>query len=209
MSQLRFLFSLTVISVLALSLTGHVWAKTSANLIHEAEYSILLKQHGEKWAAEDREIDARLETLRKKHGKRPNIIYIMWDDMKYGAIGHEMFNKVTGYTSPNINKLAAEGMSFTRMYSEPSCTPTRVAAMTGRQPVRSGMIFPIFPVHQMGLSASVQEHCWVSHAIGKFACSLVLPSQPPATSASATSATPKGRISRRRVIGAHPRAGCR
>ena len=61
-----------------------------------------------------------------------------------------MLNKVTGYTSPNINKLAAEGMTFTRMYTEPSCTPTRVAVTTGRHPVRSGMIFPIFPIHQMG-----------------------------------------------------------
>ena len=115
-------------------------------IVYESEYQVLVKQHGEKWAAEDREIQTRLDELRQKHGKRPNIIYIMWDDMKYGAIGHEMFNKVTGYTSPNINKLAAEGMTFTRMYSEPSCTPTRVAAMTGRQPVRSGMIFPIFPI---------------------------------------------------------------
>jgi len=74
--------------------------------------------------------------------------------MKYGAIGHPMLNNVTGYRSPNINKLAAEGMTFTRMYSEPSCTPTRVAAATGRQPVRSGMIFPIFPIHNMGLPGS-------------------------------------------------------
>jgi arylsulfatase A-like enzyme len=78
----------------------------------------------------------------------------MWDDMKYGAIGHPMLNQVTGYKSPNINKLADEGMTFTRMYSEPSCTPTRVAAITGRLPVRSGMIFPIFPIHRMGLPGS-------------------------------------------------------
>ncbi len=45
-------------------------------------------------------------------------------------------------------------MTFTRMYTEPSCTPTRVAVMTGRQPVRSGMDFPIFPIHQMGLPGS-------------------------------------------------------
>ena len=141
--------------VLAVVLSpGFLSSVNAKEIIYESEYQVLVKQHGEKWAAEDREIEGRLDALREKHGKRPNIIYIMWDDMKYGAIGHEMFNKVTGYTSPNINKLAAEGMTFTRMYSEPSCTPTRVAAMTGRQPVRSGMIFPIFPIHQMGLPAS-------------------------------------------------------
>ncbi len=40
------------------------------------------------------------------------------------------------------------------MYTEPSCTPTRVAAATGRLAVRSGMIFPIFPIHRMGLPDS-------------------------------------------------------
>ena len=123
-------------------------------IIHDSEFQILQEQHGDKWAAEDKTIEQKLDALRKKHGKRPNIIHIMWDDMKYGAIGHKMLNNVTGYKSPNINKMAADGMTFTRMYSEPSCTPTRVAAATGRQPVRSGMIFPIFPIHNMGLPGS-------------------------------------------------------
>jgi arylsulfatase len=123
-------------------------------IIHDSEFQLLWQQNGAEWTAEDKEIDAKLDALRQKHGKRPNIIHIMWDDMKYGAIGHPMLNNVTGYKSPNINQLAAEGMTFTRMYSEPSCTPTRVAAATGRQPVRSGMIFPIFPIHRMGLPGS-------------------------------------------------------
>ncbi|MHC4524555.1 MAG: sulfatase-like hydrolase/transferase, partial [Planctomycetota bacterium] len=123
-------------------------------IIHDSEYYTLEDQNGEKWAAEDKILDKKLAELREKHGKSPNIIHIMWDDMKYGAIGHQMLNNVTGYKSPNINKLAEAGMAFTRMYTEPSCTPTRVAAITGRQPVRSGMIFPIFPIHQMGLPAS-------------------------------------------------------
>jgi arylsulfatase len=126
----------------------------AGDIIHDAEYYILEAQNGEKWAAEDKVIDKKLAELRKKFGKSPNIIHIIWDDMKYGAIGHPMLNNVTGYKSPNINKLAEAGMTFTRMYTEPSCTPTRVAVMTGRQPVRSGMDFPIFPIHQMGLPGS-------------------------------------------------------
>ena len=124
------------------------------DIIHDSEFQLVQAQHAKKWKQEDKAVQQKLDALYKKHGKRPNIIYIMWDDMKYGAIGHPLLNNVTGYVSPNINKLAANGMSFTRMYSEPSCTPTRVAAMTGRQPVRSGMIFPIFPIHKMGLPAS-------------------------------------------------------
>jgi len=154
MKQLKFLFSFTMIFALVFFCVENTLAAEPSGIIYEAEFQKVLKQHAEKWAEEDKGIQQKLEALRKKHGKRPNIIHIMWDDMKYGAIGHEMLNKVTGYSSPNINKLAAEGMTFTRMYSEPSCTPTRVAAVTGRQPVRSGMIFPIFPIHNMGLPAS-------------------------------------------------------
>ena len=129
-------------------------ANAKRDIIHDSEFQIVQAQYAEKWKQEDASVQKKLDALEKKHGKRPNIIYIMWDDMKYGAIGHPMLNNVTGYVSPNINQLAAEGMTFTRMYSEPSCTPTRVAALTGRQPVRSGMIFPIFPIHRMGLPGS-------------------------------------------------------
>ena len=79
---------------------------SAEGIIHDAEQDILEAQHGEKWAAEDKEIDKKLAELEKKHGKKPNVIHIMWDDMKYGAIGHQMLNQVTGYTSPNINKIA-------------------------------------------------------------------------------------------------------
>jgi arylsulfatase len=154
MNKTKFLFSLIVIPLLVFSVAANTMAEEPAGIIHDSEFQLLQKQYGEKWAAEDKEIEKKLESLHEKHGKRPNIIHIMWDDMKYGAIGHPMLNNVTGYKSPNINKLAAEGMTFTRMYTEPSCTPTRVAAATGRQPVRSGMIFPIFPIHRMGLPGS-------------------------------------------------------
>ncbi len=155
MKAKRFINLMAIYAAFAVLLSaGAVAAKEGGDIIHDAEQQRLEDQHGKKWSAEDKEIDAKLEQLRKKFGKRPNIIHIMWDDMKYGAIGHPMLNQVTGYKSPNINKLAAEGMTFTRMYSEPSCTPTRVAAATGRLPVRSGMIFPIFPIHRMGLPGS-------------------------------------------------------
>ena len=53
--------------------------------------------------------DAAFQILQKQHGKRPNIIHIMRDDMKSGAIGHPTLNKVSGSVSPNINKIAVNG----------------------------------------------------------------------------------------------------
>ena len=76
----------------------------------------------------------KLAALKKKHGTTPNIIYILWDDQQVGAVGNEMIQKLLGYTTPNINQMAAEGINFTRMYSEPGCTPTRAAFITGRIP---------------------------------------------------------------------------
>ncbi len=145
MSKLRFLFSLIVMTVLSLSLAGNASAATSANLIHDAEQSILVEQYGDKWASQDKALQKKLDKLYKKHGKRPNIIHIMWDDNSFGEVGIEAFNKIRGFDTPRLNKMGGEGITFTRMYTEPSCTPTRAAALTGRLAVRSGMYTVAFP----------------------------------------------------------------
>jgi arylsulfatase A-like enzyme len=67
------------------------------------------------------------------------VLYILVDDMGFGDMGMPELNAIRGYKTPHINKLADQGMRFARMYTEPSCTPTRVAFMTGRQPFRNGM----------------------------------------------------------------------
>lgn len=110
-------------------------------IIHDAEFNILSKQNGERWAADDKEIASRLAELRKKNGgKPPNIIYILLDDLGFGEIGMPDMSVTRGYKTPNIDALARNGLSLQRMYTEPSCTPTRVALMTGRLPVRTGVV---------------------------------------------------------------------
>jgi len=84
---------------------------------------------------------------------KPNIVYILWDDMTFGAVGFPALQKNFGYTTPNINRMAREGINFTRMYSEPSCTPTRAAFLTGRHPVRHGMGIVGMPHEMAGLRA--------------------------------------------------------
>jgi arylsulfatase A-like enzyme len=112
----------------------------ASEVIHDADYNILKAQHAEKWAADDAAVDAKLEAFRKINGgKPPNILYILVDDIGFGDLGIPELNAIRGYKTPSINKLARESMRFARMYTEPSCTPTRVAFMTGRQPHRNGM----------------------------------------------------------------------
>jgi len=75
--------------------------------------------------------------------QRPNIIYIMTDDMGYGDLsGYGRKD----YSTPNMDKLASQGIKFINAYSAaPVCTPTRAAFMTGRYPARTpvGLIEPL------------------------------------------------------------------
>ncbi len=115
-------------------------AQGAGKIVHDAEYYILEAQNGERWANDDKAIDKKLADFRRRNGgKPPNILYILVDDIGFGDMGIPELNAVRGYSTPNINEFAREGMRFVRMYTEPSCTPTRVAFMTGRQPFRNGM----------------------------------------------------------------------
>ncbi|WP_254443310.1 sulfatase-like hydrolase/transferase [Ruegeria arenilitoris] len=111
-----------------------------APIIHDGEFEFLRAQFGEQWDAQDTEIEQKLSEIRDANGgKPPNILYILIDDVSFGQMGNRTMNYVTGFDTPNINDFAAEGMSLMRMYTEPSCTPTRTAMLTGRHPVRAGV----------------------------------------------------------------------
>jgi arylsulfatase len=143
------IFSTLLLTIFA---AGAVQAAGPGNkIVFDAEFVQLRAQHGEEWAAEDKMLRAKLAEMRKKHGQPPNIVHIMWDDHSLGEVGIRQMNKVLGYDTPRINQMADEGISFTRMYTEPSCTPTRTAALTGRIAARAGMHKVGFPPDGMGL----------------------------------------------------------
>lgn len=128
------------LAMLALSLSVGVTAVASAeDIVHDAEFYVLQAQNGERWSSEDQNLDARLAELKEKYGQPPNIVYILWDDQPFGIVGFPGIQKTLGFSTPELNRMAEEGINFTRMYSEPSCTPTRAAFLTGRTPVRHGM----------------------------------------------------------------------
>jgi arylsulfatase len=147
----RILMLLTILLCITLVMTAYVQA--ADKIVHDAEYYILEAQNGEKWAAEDKELDKKLAELKKKHGTPPNIVYILWDDTAFGAVGFSGLQKNFGYETPHMNRMAEEGINFTRMYTEPSCTPTRAAVLTGRHPVRHGMGVVGMPHEFSGLRA--------------------------------------------------------
>jgi arylsulfatase A-like enzyme len=109
-------------------------------IVRDGEYRFLEAQMRETWAEQDARIDTRLAEIRKANGgKRPNILYVLIDDVSFGLMGNRAMNYVTGINTSNINDFASAGLSLMRMYTEPSCTPTRTAFLTGRHPVRTGV----------------------------------------------------------------------
>jgi arylsulfatase A-like enzyme len=85
--------------------------------------------------------------------QKPNIILIVSDDTGYGDLGPYGGGVGRGMPTPNIDRLASEGMTFFSFYAQPSCTPGRAAMQTGRIPNRSGMTTVAFQGQGGGLPA--------------------------------------------------------
>ena len=85
---------------------------------------------------------------------KPNIILIVSDDFGYGDAGVYGGGPGRGMPTPNIDRLAEEGMAFFSFYAQPSCTPGRAAMQTGRNPNRSGMTTVSFQGQGGGLPAA-------------------------------------------------------
>src|SRR5215471_6358980 len=82
--------------------------------------------------------------------RRPNVVIFLTDDQGYGdlsSFGHPTIR------TPNIDRLAAEGIRLTSFYAAPSCTPSRAQLLTGRYAFRSGMFVPYGPGAPNGLAA--------------------------------------------------------
>ena len=72
---------------------------------------------------------------------RPNIIIMTADDLGWNDVGFHG----SSIETPSLDRLAAEGIELTRFYTNPVCTPTRAALMTGRDPVEMGFAHSVIP----------------------------------------------------------------
>lgn len=80
----------------------------------------------------------------------PNILVMIADDLGWGDVG---FHKGT-IPTPNLDRLAKEGVELQRFYVHPVCSPTRVAFLTGQMPRRFGITYPLGP-REPGLPAGL------------------------------------------------------
>jgi arylsulfatase len=74
----------------------------------------------------------------QSNATKPNILFILADNLGYGELGCYGGGATRGAPTPRIDKLAAEGLRLTNMNMEAQCTPSRSAILTGRYAIRSG-----------------------------------------------------------------------
>lgn len=127
--------------------------KRGGNMQADAAYLQVEKLNKDKWETDEKKVDSWLEELKDKHGKKPNIVFILADDISNAGITCYGGGKLLGTETPNLDRMASEGMKFLSFYSEPSCTPTRIALLTGRHPVRTGVDEVLWPGSKQGLSS--------------------------------------------------------
>jgi arylsulfatase len=109
-----------------------------------------------------------------RDGKRPNVLLVVFDDVGWGDFGCYGGGVAVGAPTPNLDRLARRGLLLTSCYSEPSCTPSRASLMTGRIPMRHGLMRPPMYGEPGGLEGEVtvaqllSDAGYVTQAVGKW-----------------------------------------
>jgi arylsulfatase A-like enzyme len=108
-------------------------------------------------------------TLLADGENKPNIILVMADDLGWGDVG---FNGNTLIKTPNLDKMASEGIRFTRFYSASAvCSPTRASVLTGRNPSRMGVFnanVGILRPEEITLPELLKETGYITAHFGKW-----------------------------------------
>ncbi|WP_209331746.1 sulfatase-like hydrolase/transferase [Lunatimonas salinarum] len=96
---------------------------------------------------------------------RPNIILIMADDMGYECLGSY---GSASYQTPNLDRLAEEGVRFEHCYSQPLCTPSRVKIMTGKHNFRNYQAFGFLPPEERTFGNLLKDAGYSTCVAGKW-----------------------------------------
>lgn len=106
--------------------------------------------------------------------QKPNIVFVLFDDLGYGQ--PQCYNPKSALRTPNLDKLATQGMRFTDAHTAAAvCTPTRYGVLTGRYPSRIGQFGvlttfskPIIPPSRTTVASLLKTQGYTTACIGKW-----------------------------------------
>jgi arylsulfatase len=97
---------------------------------------------------------------------RPNVVFILADNVGYGDLGSYGGSELRGAPTPRLDQIAHEGMRLTQFLVEPACTPSRAALMTGRYSIREGLSLVLVPGSVNTLSGASYTMGDMFHGLG-------------------------------------------
>jgi arylsulfatase len=131
-------------------------------------YPVIRHPEQEKNAAD------KLAALAAKTGKKPNILIFLLDDVGWMDTGFNGGGVAVGNATPEMDKLAGEGLTLTSAYSTPSCSPTRATIHTGQNPLHHGILRPPMYGEAGGLDGAItmptllKKEGYITQGVGKW-----------------------------------------
>jgi len=121
-----------IIAILVILLiAGFIFAKVKFKKVASSDFDFPTEQTANL---------AELVKIRSADAPPPNVIILLADDLGWADVGY----RGSDIQTPNIDRLAKEGMRLDRFYATPFCTPTRAALMTARDPIKLGAAHAVF-----------------------------------------------------------------
>ncbi len=123
---------------------------------------------------QDKAAQDKLAVLAQKTGKKPNILIFLMDDVGWSDPGFNGGGTAVGNATPNMDRLASEGLLLTSAYSTPSCSPTRATIHTGQNPLHHGILRPPMYGEPGGLDGAItmpdllKKQGYITQGVGKW-----------------------------------------